>query len=669
MPRSIRDGLLAWAAILAPVPAAAQAIASDDPPPVGATPSPAEAAAGEATEEDEPIVVRGTRSNRRVEDEPIRVEVINREEIEEKILMRPGNVAMILSETGGLRVQVTSPALGAANIRVQGMEGRFTQLLADGLPLYGGQASSLGLLQIPPTDLGQVEVIKGAASALYGPSALGGMINLVSRRPGDAPQAEALLNATSRNGQDATLYAAAPLSADWGASLTGGYHRQQRHDLDADGWIDMPGYERWTARPRLFWEDDAGASLFATAGVMTERRRGGNLPGRTVPDGTPFSQNQDTNRIDAGLVGEAPLGEGLTAHVRASAMRQEHTHVFGRLVEEDAHHTLFVEGSLAGRLDDTAWVAGAAYQIDGFRSDIFPAFDYTYQVPGIFGQIEHEVTPEVTLAGSARVDFHNEYGTQASPRLSLLWRPGAWTIRLSGGRGFFAPTPFVDEIEAAGLARLEPLGDLAPETATTGALDIGYDEGPLEANVTLFASDLENAVELMATGPASVRLRNIAGTRRIRGAELLLRRRFGDFVATGSYVFVDATEPDPAAAGRRRVPLTPRHTAGLVAMWEQHERGRVGVELYYTGEQVLEDDPYRTRSRPYFELGMLAEWALGPAARVFLNAENILGTRQTRWDPLLRPTRAPNGRWTVDAWAPLEGFVLNGGIRLRFGED
>ena len=173
--------------------------------------APAPFAAAEEDESDE-IIVQATRSGRRVQDEPVRVEVLNREEIEEKILMRPGNIATILSETGGLRVQTTSPALGAANIRVQGMDGRYTQLLADGLPLYGGQASSLGLLQIPPTDLGQVEVIKGAASALYGPSALGGVINLVSRRPGADPQGEVLLNATTRNGQDATAYLAAPLS-------------------------------------------------------------------------------------------------------------------------------------------------------------------------------------------------------------------------------------------------------------------------------------------------------------------------------------------------------------------------------------------------------------------------------------------------------------------------
>jgi outer membrane receptor for ferrienterochelin and colicin len=65
---------------------------------------------------------------------------------------------------------------------VQGLRGRYTQVLADGLPLYG-QAGSINVLQIPPMDLGQVEVIKGVASALYGGSALGGVINLVSRRP------------------------------------------------------------------------------------------------------------------------------------------------------------------------------------------------------------------------------------------------------------------------------------------------------------------------------------------------------------------------------------------------------------------------------------------------------------------------------------------------------
>src|SRR5438552_4651764 len=142
------------------------------------------------------ITVTATRTETRIEDEPLRVEVLNQEEVEEKVLMTPGDIAMLLNETSGLRVQVTSPSLGAANVRVQGLRGRYTQLLSDGLPLYGGQTGAIGLLQIPPIDLGQVEIIKGVASALYGPSALGGVINLVSRRPLRSER-QMLLNATS----------------------------------------------------------------------------------------------------------------------------------------------------------------------------------------------------------------------------------------------------------------------------------------------------------------------------------------------------------------------------------------------------------------------------------------------------------------------------------------
>jgi len=649
--------LLAGAALLVPLPA----IAQQSPPPE----IPLEA---EDDDEAEPIIVQATRSGRRVQDEPVRVEVINREEIEEKILMRPGNIAMILSETGGLRVQVTSPALGAANIRVHGMDGRYTQLLADGLPLYGGQASSLGLLQIPPTDLGQVEVIKGAASALYGPSALGGVINLVSRRPRGEPEAEVLLNATTRDGQDATGYVATPLGADWGGSITGGYHRQASHDLDDDGWIDMPAFERWTARPRLFWEDASGASAFLTLGAMSEQRVGGTLPGRAAPDGIPFPQGQDTDRFDAGLVSEAPLSDSVTAHFRASGMTQDHRHRFGDLIEDDRHETVFIEASIAGAAGGTSWIGGLAYQLDSFGSATFPAFDYTYRVPGMFAQVEHDLDVNLTLAGSGRVDFHNEFGTKFSPRLSLLYRPGPWTIRASGGRGFFAATPFVEEIEDAGLSRLEPLGDLEAETATTASLDIGYTRGPVEAMLTLFGSEIANATRLETVAPDRVRLVNVAGETSIRGSEVLLRYRWDAFVVTGSYVYVDASEPDPSGLGRRQAPLTPRHTAGIVAMWEEHDTGRLGLEIYYTGRQLLEDNPYRSTSRPYLEIGLLGEIAVGNA-RLFLNAENILGIRQTRYDPLLRPSRSPDGRWTVDVWAPTDGFVLNGGVRFRFGED
>lgn len=619
----------------------------------------------------ETIVVQATRSGRLLQDEPMRVEVVPREEIEEKAIMRPGNIATLVNETGGIRVQVTSPALGSANVRVQGLYGRYTQILADGLPLYGGQASSLGLLQIPPTDLRQVEIIKGSATSLYGASALGGVINLVSRRPSDEAESEVLLNLTSRDGQDLTAYTATPLSESLGVSLTAGAHRQGVQDFDDDGWIDMPSYERWTARPRVFWQGDNGAEVYATLGFMTEDREGGTRDGFTVPDGTFFPQDQDTTRLDGGFIADIPLSQTLDGQVRASGMVQEHDHRFGALLEEDQHESYLLEASVTGASGGTNWVAGVAWQSEIYSSDTFPAFDYTYDVPGIFGQIDHDFTEELSVSLSGRFDDHSEYGSQLSPRVSVLYRPGNWTIRGSVADGFFAPTPFVEEIEAAGLSRLEPLSGVIEETAQTASLDIGYRQGGIEANATFFASDVDGVTRLesFSSVPGGeldrVRLVNTPGKSELRGMELLLRYMWRDFKITGSYLYIDSSEPDELGIGRQEVALTPKHTAGMVAMWERHGEFRLGLEMYYTGEQRVENSPFRTTSDSYLDIGILGEKTIGRIS-YFINAENILDVRQTREEPLLRPTRAPDGQWTTDIWSRTDGFIVNGGIRVKF---
>ena len=616
------------------------------------------------------VVVTTTRSGRVAQDQSTRIETINLEEIEEKAIMRPGNIATLVNETGGIRVQVTSPALGAANVRVQGLYGRYTQLLADGLPLYGGQASSLGLLQIPPTDLRRVDVIKGAASSLYGGSALGGVINLLSRLPGDEPAGEVLLNATSRRGQDLTGYFATPVTDELGTSLTLGLHRQDKVDFDDDGWIDMPGYERVTARPRLFWENGEGTNIYATLGLMAEDRNGGTLDGRLAPEGQSFIQSQETMRLDGGLIANTELSDTVSAQLRTSAMVQNHQHQFGDALDEDRHESYLLEASLSGDLNRLDWVLGIAYQSDRFQSDTYPAFDYTYDVPGIFGEVDYDLNTDLTLSLSGRLDDHSIYGTQFSPRLSVLYRPGDWTFRGSLAEGYFAPTPFVEEIEAAGLSRLSPLSRLREETARTVSFDIGYRSGSIEANATFFASNVEGVTELEpfaseAGGPLDrVELVNSEGTSQIRGTELLLRYMWEDFKITGSYLFVDSSEPD-GLGGTQDIALTPRHSAGMVAMWERHGEFRLGLEMYYTGEQRVEDSPYRLLSDSFLDVGLLGEITVGPASW-FINAENILDVRQTREEPILLPARAPSGRWTTDIWSRNDGFIINGGVRLRF---
>lgn len=137
-------------------------------------------ASGEELEE---ITVSSTRSSRTIADTPTRVEFIAGEELEEKGNMKPGDIRMLLNESTGIQTQQTSAASANASIRIQGLDGRYTQILKDGFPLYAGFSGGLGLLQTPPLDLKQVEVIKGSSSTLYGGGAIAGLVNLISKRP------------------------------------------------------------------------------------------------------------------------------------------------------------------------------------------------------------------------------------------------------------------------------------------------------------------------------------------------------------------------------------------------------------------------------------------------------------------------------------------------------
>lgn len=609
------------------------------------------------------IVVTSTRTGRRIEDEPLRIEVVSREEVEEKLLMTPGDIAMLLNETAGLRVQPTAPSLGGASVRIQGLRGRYTQILSDGLPLYGGQSGALGPLQIPPMDLGQVEVIKGAASALYGSTALGGVVNLISRRPDD--EREILLNQTTLDGTDAVLWLAGQPSERMGYTVLASAHRQGQADVDDDGWADLPSFRRAAVRPRLFWNDGRGGSLFVTVGGMAEDREGGTLPGQTTPAGTSFSEGLETRRLDGGLVGGLLLSGSRRLTVRGSASTQAHRHNFGAAVERDRHGTEFGEVALTGEDGRHVWVLGAALQHERYRATDVTDFDFDYTVPALFAQDEYAPLRWLVLSASARLDHHNTYGTFLNPRLSVLVRPGEWVMRTSVGTGYFAPSPFTEETEAVGLGRLTPFPELDAERAITAMADVGRSLGPWEVNATLFGSRVEDALVVSPDGGGSLTLRNAAEPVRTWGTELLARYHSGPIHFTATHVYTRSTELSPDGSSRRAVPLTPRNTLGVVGAWEAEGRGRFGAEVYYTGRQSLEDNPYRSMSQPYWILGFLIERRFGPA-RLFLNLENVLDTRQTTHDRLVLPARSTEGEWITDVWAPLEGRAINGGVRLAF---
>ena len=476
-----------------------------------------------------------------------------------------------------------------------------------------------------------------------------------------------LLNTTSHGGEDAAFWLEEPPQNGFGYTMLGGAHFQEQRDIDGDGWANVPSYRRLDLRPRLFWDNGKGRSVFATFGAMTEDRKGGTIRNATVPDGRRFPEELATERFDGGLLGRF-LVRTHPVSVRGSVMTQSHRHQFGEVLERDRGETWFGETTISGTAKGHTWVAGSALQADVYRSRGVPALNYTYVVPALFAQDEYVVASLVTVSASGRLDIHNKYGAFFNPRLSALVRlPQKFTARLSSGTGVFAPTPFTEQTEAVGLSKLMPLKNIRRERAWSASGDLGWSSAHVEVNGTIFGSVIHDPVMLRRASPATDALEivNVHEPTRTMGSEFLARLHGGDFGLVLTHTFVHSTEIDREKLDRQLVPLTPEHTVGIVGTWEREAWGRIGIEAFYTGVQTLDDNPYRRSNVPYWLFGILVERRLGPV-RLFVNAENLANIRQTKHDPLLRPARSFDGQWTVDQWAPIDGRVINGGIRFKF---
>lgn len=614
----------------------------------------------------EEVTVSATRTERLAGETPIRVEVIGPAEVDERTQMAPGGLGMVLGETPGVRVQAVAPALGTSAVRILGLPGQYTAMLVDGLPLYGGAASSIGPLDISPVDLARVEVIKGPASALYGGQALGGVVNLISKPP--SGRSEVLVNRRTRGVADGAAWLSHRFGPTAGGSLLLTGTAQEASDVDADGWREQPSAERWGVRPRLSVVDSAGRSLFVTAGYGHDGRIGGTTGRGISAFGGAVREQLTGDRFDLGVGARLPQGANGNLALRLALSTDGRRRVEGTSPREtDRVSTGFVEVTRGYSAARGAAVVGAVVQGDGYHNDLNGAFDHQWWTPGAFVTGERDVGP-FTFSTSVRVDAHPAAGTQMTGRLAALVRPATgWSVRLATGTGFAPATALTEETEAVGLGRVVRGPALAPERSVGSTLDLAGRAGPWELLLTGYQATIADPIQLAPRGDTSGTgvLRNASGPSRYRGLEALGVLKFGGGKLLLSYGTIAATRSDPMTGARGRVPLLPNHRAGADLMLERPGVYRVGLEATYYGVQALDMDAYRTRSKPYVYTMFLVMRRVG-AVEVVANFENLLNVRQTDFAPLVRPSPGLAGRMTVDAWAPLEGFTANLALRYRW---
>jgi len=420
-------------------------------------------------------------------------------------------------------------------------------------------------------------------------------------------------------------------------------------------------------RPRLTATDDRGRTLFVTAGYGYDSRDGGTLGAARTPGGTSFREGLTSRRADVGATATVPLSSGSAAFRFALATSSRRREFGAGPLEDEGTSTGFLELTRSVAASRGTTVFGSAVQLDNFDNSLNGAFDHRWTTPSLFVTTEHVVGP-VTFSASVRGDAHPEAGVQLTERVAALVKPAeGWSVRASAGTGFAPPTATTEETEAIGLRSIRPGAELRRERSFGSMLDVNGELAGTELLVTAYASVIGDAIQLADAGDGSGEgiLKNASSSTRIGGVEGAAVWRFdgGKFLAT--YGYSRGSRPDAVTGVREPNPMLPRHRIGGDLMFEKPGKYRGGIEGIWYGVQSLDDDPFRSESKPYFYLMAIFARQLGRLEAV-ANFENLLNVRQTDTSPLVRPTPTTGGRWTTDVWAPLEGFMANVALRYRW---
>ncbi|WP_445384083.1 TonB-dependent receptor [Robiginitalea sp. IMCC44478] len=621
-----------------------------------------------APEEMDQVTITSTRSTRSIEDIPTRVEFIAGEELSEKGNMKPGDIRMLLNESTGIQTQQTSATSYNSSIRIQGLDGKYTQLLRDGMPLYSGFSGGLSLMQIAPLDLRQVEVIKGAASTLYGGGAIAGLVNLITKTPGEERELSFMLNGTSALGLDISGFYSERIGKV-GTTVFASYNLGTPYDPADIGLTAIPDFNRFTLNPKLFIYFNDKTTLNAGVNIISEDRVGGNLEyarGEQVPD--PYFEENQTDRISTQMQLNSKIGDSKRLEFKNSLNFYDRSIAVPDYVFAGNQFSSFSELNFSWGDDQIEWITGLNLWTDQFRqAEGNPDEDLSYSnaTLGGFMQNTWNLHSLWTLESGFRLDYQNQYGWFPLPRFSLMFNPAStWTFRLGGGLGYKTPTVFSEEAERLQFRNIRPLDTaaLSAERSVGANFDINHrmplaPDLVMTSNLLFYYTQIRDPLQLTSIN-GFFEFTQPAGYVDTQGVEVNLKWSYRDLKLFVGYTYANVKEHYNGETSQ--FPLVANHRLNNVLMYEKHDNFWIGLEAYYFSPQQLNDG---TTGQSYWITGVMTEKRIGEHLSIFLNFENFLDTRQTAFDTIYTGDLSdPQFR---DIYAPVDGFVVNGGVKLN----
>jgi len=618
----------------------------------------------------EAVVIGATRTSRTIATIPTRVEVISGEELDEKGNMKPGDIRMMLAESTGIQTQQTSATSGNSSIRIQGLDGRYTQIIRDGFPLYSGFSGGLGLLQVAPLDLKQVEVIKGSSSTLYGGDAIAGLVNLVSKTPTKNRQLNMLLNGTSAKGLDASLFYGQKFDKI-GATIYAAYNHGTPYDPANIGLSAIPRFSRYTLNPKLFFYFNDRTTLITGINGTIEDRIGGDmqyLDDKGSPEHSYFERNK-TGRYSSQVELDHTINANEKWTIKNSVSYFDRSIALPDYLFSGVQVSSYSEANYSKKGERADWVAGLNFLTDNFtedRNSTFPLRDYRYNTIGGFAQNTWDATRFLTVETGLRGDYHNVYGFFLLPRVSVLVNFNEHlSSRLGGGLGYKSPTVFTEDAERIDFRNVLPIdvANTKAERSYGANYDLNYRTGLFDNRVSLsinqlfFYTRIADPILFVPLANSTYQYQQPGGDLHTQGTETNVKLTYNNFKLFLGYTYSDVRQHIGGVFSA--YPLVSKNRLNNVLVYEKEGDFKIGAEAYYFSPQKLNDG---TSGRGYWTTGLMLEktWK---RFSLFINFENLTDTRQTKFGPIY--TGSITDPQFKDIYAPLDGFVVNGGVKLR----
>jgi outer membrane receptor for ferrienterochelin and colicins len=617
------------------------------------------------------IIVSSTRTENRIENTPVRVEVLGPDEVNEEFGIKPGNISKLLGETSGVLLQQTSAASGNVAFRIQGLPAQYTQLLSDGFPVYSGFSSGLSLLQIPPLNLQQVEVVKGSASTLYGGDAISGIVNLITKKPAEKPELSFLLNQTQKGETDFSGYYSGR-NKKLGLTFLTDYNIQKAVDVDHDGFTDIPEFQQANITPKLFYYINNNQTLTEQLSFSYDHRKGGDflaVTGSADSLHTYLLENKSVRLISELKYNYNFSNGNVLTFKNSLSSYYRKINSLSNIFAGNQFST-YSELSYLINTNSNRLVIGANLVTDDFAQKDNPVINLSYNnyTSGLFIMDNWEINKSFIWQNGLRADYNNVYHTFVLPQSFLLYKiNNNLSVRAGGGAGYKLPTIFTNEAEDRIFKDVLPItADVNAEKSSSLSLDFNYKTIlfkiiNLNFDQSFYYTKVTNPVLLGSDSLSMKQMSNYYYYNSsfdlvAKGFDTNLHLSMDDIEFYFEYTFTDAEHVYPNY--NSFLQLTPKHKINITLTMEDENNWRTGFEAFYTGKEFLDTG---SQSPDYWTIGVMFQKYFQHFS-IIANVENLFDVRQSKYGPIYNP---PINNPTFDQlYAPLDGRVANIAVKI-----